>query len=504
MRILLVSPKSSVWNSRKHIHMGLGYLAGALLAAGYKDVSLFDGEVEDESLAEHLTRERYDIVGISSPTPLIYQSWEAAALAKEQGAIAILGGPHLTLMPDESMQRPEVDLVVRGEAEETIVDIVREIEGKQQAASIPLRFDTQSRSEAERTGAGGKQQAPRDLLAACDFEPIRGLSWRDASGRVIHNPARPLRKEIEGIPWPAYHLFKIERYTNLNPSTDGLDPHARAYTLVTSRGCPYQCIYCSKPITGNTWRARSPQDVVAEWRYVVREMGATEIGITDDVWNLRLDRAKEICRQLIAGGLNGVPWVTVHGMRADQTDTELFQLMKQAGCKRVGFGVESGNQAVLDSIKKRQTIDDVRRAFREAKAAGLQTMGFFIFGLPSESEATMDDTIRLSLELDPDLANFMIAAPYPGTELWEIAQRDGRLFSMDWRDYAIHDEKARYELPTLPPELVERKWHEAYRRFYLRPSRLWRRAISPDTWRRLPEYTRDFARFILGRKVHER
>jgi radical SAM superfamily enzyme YgiQ (UPF0313 family) len=454
--------------------MGLGYLAGALLAAGYPDVALFDGEVEEETLAAHLAHERYDIVGISSPTPLIYQAWEGAALAREQGAITILGGPHLTLMPDESMQRPEVDLVVRGEAEETIVEIVREIE--------------------KQPGSG------RERLATCDWSSMRGVSWRDAQGQVIHNPDRPLRRTIEGIPWPAYHLYKIERYTNLNPLTDGLDPHARAYTLLTSRGCPYQCIYCSKPITGVTWRARSPQDVVAEWRYLVQEMRATEIGITDDVWNLRLDRAKEICRLLIAEGLNRVPWVTVHGMRADQTDAELFQLMKQAGCKRVGFGVESGNQAVLDSIKKRQTLADVRQAFRQAKAAGLQTMGFFIYGLPADTEQTMEDTTRFALELDPDLANFMIAAPYPGTELWEIARRDGRLFSQDWRDYAIHDEKARYELPTLPAELVERKWHEAYRRFYGRPSRIWRQVTRPDTWRRLPSYVRDLGRFFVGRR----
>lgn len=481
MRILLVSPKSPVWNSRKHIHMGLGYLAGALLAAGYHDVTLFDAEVEEETLAAHLARERYDLVGISSPTPLIYEAWEAAAQARAQGAITILGGPHLTLMPDESMQRPEVDLVVRGEGEEALVEVVREL----QAARGRL-------PEAD----------SRRWLAACCLEPIQGLSWKDQAGRVIHNPPRPLRKEIEEIPWPAYHLFKIERYTNLQPLTDGLDPQARAYTLVTSRGCPYQCIYCSKPITGNTWRARSPQDVVAEWRYLVQEMGATEIGITDDVWNLNLERAKEICRLLIAEGLHRVPWVTIHGMRADHTDAELFRLMKQAGCKRVGFGVESGNQKVLDSIKKKQTLDEVRRAFHQARSAGLQTMGFFIFGLPADTEETMEDTIRFALELDPDLANFMIAAPYPGTELWEIARRDGRLFSLDWRDYAIHDEKARYELPTLPPELVERKWHEAYRRFYLRPGRIWRRLISPDTWRRLPQYIHDFGRFFLGRKSH--
>lgn len=486
MKILLVSPKSSVWSSRTHIHMGLGYLAGALIAAGYDDVVLFDAEVEDESLASHLARECYDVVGISSPTPLIYEAWEAAAQAKEHAraagrrVVTILGGPHLTLMPDESMEQDEVDLVVRGEAEDTLVEIVGMLEEATPQISESATF----------------------RLPDEPWGNVLGLTYRNLDGQVVHNAGRPLRKDVENIPWPAYHLFKIECYTNLQPITDGLDTKARAFTLVTSRGCPYQCVYCSKPITGHTWRARPAEDVVAEWRYLVEEMGATEIGITDDVWNMKLERAKEICRLIVAGGLAGVPWITVHGMRADHTDAELFHLMKQAGCKRVGFGVESGNQAVLDSIKKQQTLDDVRRAFREAKAAGLQTMGFFIFGLPADTEETMEDTIRFALELDPDMANFMIAAPYPGTELWEIARRDGRLFSLDWHDYAIHDEKARYELPTLPPELVERKWHEANRRFYLRPSQLWRKAINPDTWRRLPEYISNAGRLFLGGGAH--
>ena len=482
MRILLVSPKSTVWSSRTHIHMGLGYLAGALIAAGYEDVTLFDAEIEKEALASHLARECYDIVGISSPTPLIYEAWEAAAQAKEhnqtagRNTVTILGGPHLTLMPEESMERDEVDLVVRGEAEDTLVEIVQALE------QADLRSDDLP-----------NRRFPDDPWAS-----IEGLSYRNLEGEIVHNTGRSLRKDVGSIPWPAYHLFKIERYTNLQPITDGLDVHARSYTLVTSRGCPYQCVYCSKPITGHTWRAREPEDVVAEWRYLVKEMGATEIGITDDVWNLKLERAKEICRLLIKEGLTGVPWVTVHGMRADHTDAELFRLMKRAGCKRAGFGVESGNQAVLDAIKKQQTLDDVRRAFKEARAAGLQTMGFFIFGLPADTEESMEDTTRFALELDPDMANFMIAAPYPGTELWDIARRDGRLFSNNWRDYAIHDERARYELPSLPPELVERKWHEANRRFYLRPSQLWRKARNPDTWRRLPEYVRNAGRLFLG------
>jgi radical SAM superfamily enzyme YgiQ (UPF0313 family) len=126
-------------------------------------------------------------------------------------------------------------------------------------------------------------------------------------------------------------------------------------------------------------------------------------------------------------------------------------------------------------------------------------MGFFIFGLPTDTEETMEDTIRLALELDPELANFMIAAPFPGTEMYNIILQDGHLFSHDWADFAIHEEKARFEIGDLTAELVERKWREAYRRFYLRPSRLWSRATSLDTWRRLPTYFSNFKRFAIGR-----
>jgi len=214
---------------------------------------------------------------------------------------------------------------------------------------------------------------------------------------------------------------------------------------------------------------------------------------------LDIKRAKRICQLLIDEGLNTVPWITVHGIRADNTDLELLQLMKAAGCKRVGFGVESGNQRVLDCIKKGQTIDDVRQAFRNARLAGLETIGFFIFGLPGENEDTMDDTIKLALELDPDLANFMIAAPYPGTNLYDMVLEEGDLFSSDWRDFAIHDDKARFAIGDVTAELVERKWHEAYRRFYLRPSRLLRKGLTPEFWRSLPTYVSDAKRFFMSK-----
>ncbi len=466
MKILLVSPEARVWNSRTHIHNGLGYLAGALLAAGY-ETDVYDGAVEDETLDARLAREPFDVVGISSPTPLINEAWQYAQIAKQHNAVTILGGPHLTLMPDESIQKTQVDYVARGEAERTSVEFVQALE----------------------------RGAPD-----ADWKKILGLSWKDAQGKVRHNLDRPLEADLDSIPLPAYHLFKIDRYTNLQPLTDGLDPHARSYTIVTSRGCPYKCTYCSKPITGDTWRARSVENVIREWSMLVNDLHATEIGVTDDIWNLNLKRAKELCQALIDNGLNKVPWVTVHGMKVNHTDAELFQLMKRAGCKRVGFGVESGDEHILKAVvKKSQTFDQVRSAFKNAKAAGLQTMGFFIYGMPGETAETMDKTTQLALELDPDLAHFMIASPYPGTVLWDTVQREGKLYAQDWGDLAIQSDHAHFDFPGMDNKLVEQKWHEAYRRFYFRPKRLWKRLTSVDTWRNMPERVRDAQRFFVAK-----
>lgn len=477
MRVLLVCPRPQTWSSRRHIPLGLGYLASVLEREGH-DVRLWDGSVEKEPLSDLLARQAFQVVGISAVTPLIHEAWEAASQARTRPSITILGGPHPTLMPGECLGQPQVDLVVRGEAEETIVEIVRGLE--KDAGQVDA--DTDQRRFADSAWAG-----------------IAGLSFRNGQGSIVHNPPRQLPQNLDQLPFPAHHLYKIEGYTNLQPRTDGLDPHARSYTIVTSRGCPYQCIYCSKAVTGNTWRPRSPENVVEEWRKLVLEMRATEIGVTDDVMTLDLPRAKRICQLLLDEGLNRVPWITIHGIRADNTDLELLQLMKAAGCKRVGFGVESGNQRVLDTMRKHQTIDQVRQAFANARQAGLQTIGFFIFGLPGENEETMEDTIKLALELDPDLANFMIAAPFPGTELYQMVLDEGELFSHDWRDYAIHDEKARFAMGEVTAELVERKWHEAYRRFYLRPRRLLSKGLTAEFWRQFPTYLSDARRFFLSR-----
>lgn len=483
MKVLLCSPESAVWNSRAHIHMGLGYLAGSLRVGGH-DVEIYDAGIETVPLREVMANGHFDVVGVSAPTPLIYEAWDVAAEAKRLGAVTILGGPHLTLMPQETMAKPQVDLVAVGEAEDTLLEVL----------------DTLQRD----AGLAREEDGPR-LFGDPAWKDIRGLWWRNTAGEAVANPGRPLRQDIDSLPFPAHDLFKIEQYTNLQPITDGLMKHPRSYTIVTSRGCPYKCSFCSKPITGDTWRPRSVESVIKEWRWLVSDLHANEIGVTDDIWNLNINRAKEICRALIREGLNTVPWVTIHGMKVNHVDQELFNLMKQAGCKRVGFGVESGDDRILKHvIKKSQTKDMVRQAFAYCRKAGIQTMGFFILGMPTETEQTMENTIKFAIELDPDLANFMIAAPYPGTRLWDLVKEKGNIFSHDWHDFAIQESKAHYEMDDLTAELVERKWHEAYRRFYIRPARVWKRATALDTYRRFPFYVQNFVRFFMGTRSTQR
>ncbi|NOX63212.1 MAG: radical SAM protein [Chloroflexi bacterium] len=473
MRIILASPESKVWSSRKHIPLGLGYLAAVLREAGH-DILLYDAAVEDLPLDYYLDKAEeegkpYRLIGISSATPLIQDAWEMAALAKKRGLITILGGPHLTIMPAESLgpEHPYVDYTFKGEAEHGIVEFVAALEQ-------------------------GKR--PEDL-------GIPGLNFRH-NGEIIISPESPMIEDLDALPFPAHDLFKIDRYTNLQPLTDGLDPDARSFTILTSRGCPYKCTFCSKPVTGDTWRGRSVENVIAEWRWLVKDLHATEIGVTDDIWNLKLPRAKELCRRLIEEGLNTTPWITVHGMKVNHTDPELFQLMKAAGAKRVGFGVENGDPWMLRNvIRKGQTIDQVRNAFRWAKAADLQTMGFFIFGMPRDTEESMEKTIQLALELDPDLANFMLAAPFPGTKMWDMIQEEGNVFAHEWSDLAIHDAKARFTINdgVYDPDMVVKKWREAYRRFYLyRPKRVWEKLSKKSFWLDLPHTLANARRFFIG------
>lgn len=445
MKILLIYPQAKIWNIPTQIPLGIATIGAVLLRDGH-EVEVFDTATNKGTLRNKLKTKKYDLIGLSATTPLIKNAWELATIIKKYSkAPIVIGGTHVSAMPEESLMSKGIDYIVRGEGEDAILEICEMCNGKKKKEDIP------------------------------------GLSYK-VKGKIIHNPARKIKMSLEDVPIPAYELFDINKYTNTQPVRDRQTKTTRAFYLMTSRGCPYGCIYCYKGICGRVWRPKSVGKVIAEWEYLVKEMRATEIGVQDDVFNMDKKRAIAICDLLIKKGLNNVPWITNNGIRADKVDLELLKKMKQAGCKRIAFGVETGSQKILDNIQKQETLVQIERAFRLAKKAGLKTMGFFMFGNLGENEKTMEATIKFAIKLNPEVALFSIVMPFPGAPLYEEVLKNGQLLDRDWEDFRILEGKGLFILGEVNPQLVSKKWHEAYRKFYLRPSRIWQELKRLDNW----------------------
>ncbi|MCB0226747.1 MAG: cobalamin-dependent protein, partial [Anaerolineae bacterium] len=387
MRVMLVNPRFRLpIDTRTTPHLGLAYLAAVSERRG-DDVLLFDADVENESIDEAVRRLQPDIVGITANTPQVKSAWRTAKAIKSVKDIpVVLGGPHVSVLPAESAERPEVDVVVRGEGEDVWVKLCGIVENGK---------------------AGNPNFAARDLLdpAAGLLDGLLGISYYTTDQKEHHNPDHPPIADLDTLPFPAYHFFKMDRYTNLQPATDAIDG-ARSFSVMTSRGCPYRCTFCSQSIMPIKWRARSPESVLAEWQHLVENFDAQEIGVLDDSANIQVDRLEKIADLFIEHKVNHVPWIFVNGIRANLATKELLGKLKKAGLKRTAFGVESGDPDVLLSIDKKIDHDTIRQAFKNAKSVGLETIGFFIIGLPGETEESMEKTIQFACEVDPMIANF--------------------------------------------------------------------------------------------------
>jgi radical SAM superfamily enzyme YgiQ (UPF0313 family) len=460
---MIVNPRFRLpIDTRTTPHLGLAYLAAVSEERG-DEVLLFDSDVEDEPITDAIRRFDPEIVGITANTPQVKSAWRTAKAIKSVKDIPlVLGGPHVSVLPAESAMRPEVDVVARGEGETIWIKLCEIIENAKK---------------------GNPNFTARDLLdpQAALLSGLLGISYFSNDRQEWHNPDFPPIADLDTLPFPAYHFFKMDRYTNLQPATDAIDG-AKSFSVMTSRGCPYRCTFCSQSIMPVKWRARSPENVLAEWQHLVHNLGAQEIGVLDDSANIQVDRLEKMANLLIEHQVNHVPWIFVNGIRANLATKELLGKLKQAGLKRTAFGVESGDPDILLSIDKKIDHDTIRQAFKNAKAVGLETIGFFIIGLPGETEESMDRTIKFACELDPLIANFSMMTPYPGTKVYEIAKRQGRLLLDDWEDYVFFDGRARYELGDMTAELIERKWKESYRRFYLRPHRIVMTLTRKDFW----------------------
>ena len=484
MRVLLINPKFHLpIDTRTTPHLGLAYLAAISERRG-DEVCVFDMDVENMPLTQKVSEFKPHIVGITANTPQVKQAWLAARTIKALADTpVVIGGPHPSALPDESAVKPEIDVVVRGEGEATWVELSDLVDG--------------ARAGGDLTGKALLDPA-NNLIA-----PVLGITYKQADGTIHTNRTRPAIDDLDSLPWPAYHYFKMEHYTSLQPAIDAVEG-ARSFSMMTSRGCPYRCTFCSQSIMPEKWRARSPQSVVAEFRHLIKDLGAQEIGLLDDSANINRKRLSEISQLLIKEGLNSVPWNMINGMRANLADTDMLDLMKKAGCKRSAFGVETGDEGMLSHINKNESLDQIRQAFKNAKQVGMETVGFFIIGLPGDTEESMEQTIRFAIELDPLVANFSMMTPYPGTLAYEeIKSKGGKILLKDWDDYVFFEGKARYELGDLTAELQERKFKEAYRRFYLRPKRVAATLARKETWMHFPRTARMALKVIFPRATKD-
>lgn len=488
MRVILINPKFRLpIDTRTTPHLGLAYLAAVSERRG-DEVRIYDADIEEQPLDDVLHEFKPHLIGITANTPQVKQAWRtAAAIKKEMDIPIVLGGPHPSVVSEdldfESLRQPAVDLVVRGEGEGPWVEISNVVE-----------------AFIRDQGFQAQDFARRLMDPAIDlFREVKNTSYKTSDGQLHRNPDGPIIADLDSLPWPAYHLFKMDCYTNLQPATDAV-PGERSFSILTSRGCPYRCTFCSQSIMPIKWRARSPENVIEEWRHLVRDLGALEIGVLDDSANIRKNRLHQLADLLIAERINHVPWIFVNGIRANLADYDLLVKLKKAGLKRTAFGVETGDEQMIIKIDKHVDHDTIRQAFKNAKAAGIETIGFFIIGLPGDTRETMQKTIDFAIELDPMIANFSMMTPYPGTIVYEQVKKHGRFLVQDWEDYVFFDQKARYEMGDLTAELMEEMYRKAYRQFYWRPRYILRAISRKDFWLKFGRNARIAWRTIVPRK----
>lgn len=465
MKVLLLHPQLKKYDQPRLPPLGILSIAAVLEKEGH-EVYVGDLNVTPDDLTKLLLR-KPDIVGITATTPLIEEAWRLAKVCKKKGFPLILGGPHVSALPEESLKKGVVDVVVRHEGEETMKELCAKWPRYKQIVGISYIKDGH--------------------IEDGDVE----------NDKIIHNPNRPLIKDLDSLPFPAYHLLRnIGAYSTPQPV---LSKKKRTLTLISSRGCPYHCNYCYKGVFGDRWRAHSAEYVLDLWEYLVKEFEIEEMGVEDDTFNLDPKRVEKICDGLIKRKIK-TSWTTAQGLRADRITKSLLTKMKKAGFYRTGFGIEAGSQEMVDKIGKNLDLTKVSRAISACRQLRIESMGYFMIGNAGENEKTMQATIDFAIKLDPDMAHFTIANPLPGSPLFDQVKKDGEFLIIDWNLYGYTRGKCFFELGEVKKELVERMWRKAYRKFYLRPKVIKRLLTRKETWLNLPKMAQASLSYLGLRK----
>ncbi|MCF8053889.1 MAG: B12-binding domain-containing radical SAM protein [Deltaproteobacteria bacterium] len=446
MRVALCAPRYPL-SEAPSPPLGLSYVAAVFREQG-AEVKIFDyivAKYSKEKLEGQLRKFSPDVLGVGSVTMNIHHALEILADAKDINPeiTTFMGGPHVSFCAEEILQQNSfVDLIIIGESEGTIREL------------LPL------------------------LKAPSRWSNVCGIAFRDHGGIVI-TPTRRLLENIDNIPLPARDLLPLSRYKALG----------FPISMLTSRGCPYKCIFCQgRRLVGAEPRLRAPRLVVDEIESILA-LGFDRINIADDLFMINAQRAQSICEEIIRRGLN-FTWSAF--VRANTVDGETMRLMKKAGCSAVSFGVESGNPKILKEIKKGITLEMARSAVKICQDAGLVVLVSFIAGLPSETAQTLRATKEFADSIGCHYG-FHILAPFLGTTIREEAGRyDMEIISDDWSLYDANHAVTRTS--SLSPKEIEgfvHNFEDELNVIWQEQVRCWRKKInSPEVEMRVEGHQR--------------
>ncbi len=436
-KILFVFPETRYPSGQPPL--GAASLSAYLRRELHPDTSMCDMSFERrpfEALSKRLSYYKPDLVAVSVLTPQLSAAIETCRLARRAcpGSVIAVGGPHATVLPEDTLERTGADLVYCGEGERGF-----------------LRF------------AGGEPAAT-----------IPGACFRRGK-ETVRIPGMLLVEDLDQLPIPDRSLFDMEKYFRHWYSMDRVDPRLKGTSVMATRGCPFSCTFCQPTLSeifGRRIRKRSPASVADELDHLKRIYGIGAFMFEDSTFVVDAPWVHAICDELVARKLN-LSWCC--NVRADLLEEDLLAHMKQAGLAKINMGVESASQRVLDSIyEKGITVEGVTRALGMARDMGIAVQGYFMLGAPGETLEEMQQTIDFAVRSPFDDALFDITTPFPHTELWN---RSRHLISRDYADFDCFHNSV-YDLPGIAPGQIESLKKKAFWRFYLHPSRILRTAAT--------------------------
>ncbi len=455
MKVVLINPNSEVVESSQKfrremltpiIPLGLAYIAAVLEKNGI-EVVIIDQvaeRIDKDALFKRIVAAKPDVVGFSCLTATMNNTNKIARKIKDynKGIKVVLGNIHASLFADELLKEGKADIVVRGEGEFSMLELISCLrEGK-------------------------------------SLHGVNGISFSNA-GNVCHNPDRGPIEDLDTLPYPALHLLDLGNYREVPLASIY---KSRASAILASRGCPYRCIFCTQDRIHKRPRYRKIDNVIDEIEYMNDRHKVDCLGFTDTFFPFSINSGLEFCDKFIERGLHRrVRWVTE--TRVDMVSPKLLKRMKEAGLYLMMYGFEVGNQAILNKLKKGTTLEQARLAMKHTKDAGIMTLGLFMLGMPGETKKTCEETINFAKELDCDFVKFNVVIPYPGSELFDsCVNKRGRTEDLDkfnsWYDWFSDSGDLIYTPEGMTSKELKDIQRKAMFSFYVRPKIILRNIIK--------------------------